>query len=82
MSIGVACSACTARQARPHCGAYYLRCVACCAALIISARPNRDAQEAFFACITRRRENPSKEAIIAAIKQADTPTSCGVSLFD
>lgn len=80
MRAASACKACADRQARPHCGAYNMRCVVCCAALIISARPNRDAQEAFFACITRRRENPNQAAIIAAIRQADAPADATAPL--
>ncbi len=62
------CPACHATQARPHCGAYNLRCVACCARLVVSARPLRHAQEGLLACITRHPENPSKADVLNAIK--------------
>lgn len=65
------CPACHATQARPHCGAYNLRCVVCCARLVVSARPLRHAQEGLLACITRHPENPSKADVLSAIK-----TSC------
>jgi hypothetical protein len=55
-------------QARALCGAYNLRCVRCCARLVMSARPNRKAQEAMLLCITRRPENPQQSDILKAIK--------------
>lgn len=66
------CRACQATQARPHCGAYNMRCVKCCARLVVSARPNRNAQEAMLACITRRPSNPTKPEVIQAIKDHAT----------
>ena len=71
MSPSAACSACTQRAQRRWCGAYQMRCVVCCAALVISARPHRPAQQALLACITRRPENPKQAEVLAAIQQAD-----------
>jgi hypothetical protein len=65
------CPACTLIQTRALCGAYNLRCVRCCARLVMSARPNRKAQEGMLACITRRPENPAQAEILQAIKEAD-----------
>ena len=62
------CAACSIVKARALCGAYNLRCVRCCARLVMSARPNRKAQEAMLACITRRPENPNQTDIMKAIK--------------
>jgi len=69
------CPACAMVQARALCGAYNLRCVLCCARLVVSARPNRAAQQAFLYCITRRKENPSQAAVLAAIKKFDAARS-------
>ena len=71
MSQGVTCAACAQRAVRRWCGAYHFRCVVCCAALVISARPNRAAQQGMLACITRRPENPRQPEIVATIKQQD-----------
>ena len=62
------CQACELTQHRPQCGAYNLRCVHCCARLVMAARPNRKAQEAMLLCITRRPENPTQPDILKAIK--------------
>jgi hypothetical protein len=62
------CHACALVQTRALCGAYNLRCVRCCARLVMSARPNRKAQEAMLLCITRRKENPQQSDILKAIK--------------
>ena len=62
------CNNCHQAATRPVWGGYSLACANCCARLVISARPWRDAQESFFALFARRPENPSKDTIIAAIQ--------------
>lgn len=69
------CAACTLTQQRPHCGAYNFRCTACCARLVISARPNRKAQQAFLHAIARRKENPRQPDILAAIQAHDVASA-------
>jgi hypothetical protein len=43
-------------------------CTACCARLVLSARPSRRQQEAMFAFIERFPDAPSREEILAHIK--------------
>ena len=66
------CKACEQHRANAWSGAYFMRCVQCCARLVISARPNRLAQEAMLLCITRRQGNPSKADIINTIKTRES----------
>ena len=68
-----ACTNCHQADTRPVWGGYSLTCANCCARLVISARPWRDAQEGFFALFARRPENPSKEKIIEAIQLISQP---------
>lgn len=68
---GVICLDCKQSAAHPHWGGYSMRCVHCCARLIRSARPLKHAQEALLAAITMRPENPSKEAVLLALKALD-----------
>lgn len=62
------CDNCHQAASRALWGGYSLTCARCCARLVVSARPLRHAQEGFFALFARRPENPSKDAIIAAIQ--------------
>jgi len=52
-------------------GLYALGCVACSARLVLSARPSRLHQESMFASIARTRNAPSRDAVIAALKDAN-----------
>ena len=67
------CVNCQQAATRPVWGGYSLTCANCCARLVISARPWRDAQEGFFALFARRPENPSKDKIVAAIQAMAKP---------
>jgi hypothetical protein len=71
----MSCSNCTAytqaRKAGRQWGGYSMNCAGCCARLVRSARPLRDAQESIFAAIAMRPGRPTKEAVIAAIAQLD-----------
>ena len=69
------CPSCAIRIAKkespfPSSGLYALVCLHCAAALVLSARPSRLHQEAMFAAIARVRNAPTRNAIIAAIKDA------------
>lgn len=65
------CPNCAQAAARPLWGGYTTTCVHCCARLVVSARPLRHAQEAFFAMFERRIDGPTKADIIRAIGQLD-----------
>lgn len=52
-------------------GGYTMHCARCCARLVISARPHRPAQEAFFALMARHVGGPTKQAVVDAIGQID-----------
>ena len=66
--VAMVCDNCHQAATRALWGGYSFTCARCCARLVVSARPWRDAQEGFFALFARRPENPSKDAIIAAIQ--------------
>lgn len=55
----------------PRTGRYHLHCVGCCARLVRSCRPWREAQEGMFAIIARQPGRPGKAEVIAAIKGMD-----------
>ena len=65
------CTDCQQAQARPHWGGYSTRCARCCARLVRLARPVREQQEAMLYAIALRPENPSKSAVLAALKAMD-----------
>lgn len=46
-------------------------CVHCCARLVRSARPLRNAQEAMLACIARHKGAPTRAAVLQAVKAMD-----------
>lgn len=48
-----------------------MRCAGCCARLIRSARPHKHMQDAHFAAIAMRPENPSRQDALAALKLLD-----------
>lgn len=48
-----------------------MTCVACCARLLVSARPLKHAQQAMLAAIARHQGAPSKASILQAIKHQD-----------
>lgn len=69
-----ACPHCARAAAVPRTGRYHLDCVGCCARLIRSARPWREAQEGMFSVIARQPGRPAKVEIIEAIKAIDNVT--------
>lgn len=42
------CSACQQTQERPHCGAYFMGCLACCTRLVLSAYPSKPHAAALY----------------------------------
>lgn len=51
-------------------GLYDLTCLACCARLVLSARPSRLQQEVMLAAIERQRDAPKRAAILAVVEKA------------
>jgi len=48
-----------------------MKCVQCCARLLVSARPLRHAQQAMLSAIARHQGAPSRPEILKAIKSLD-----------
>lgn len=67
----LACECCAAEQAGRITGRYDLHCVRCCARLVRSCRPWREAQEAMLAVIARQSGRPDKAAVLAALRALD-----------
>lgn len=63
------CESCATRKARPFSGAYSFRCVACCAALVLTAHPNKRLAAGHLAAIDRFRENPGRELVLECVRQ-------------
>lgn len=61
------CAACTLTQTRPHCGAYRMQCLQCCARLVQSARPVRALQESMLTAIARYHDAPKRAEVLAEI---------------
>jgi len=62
-----ACINCATALANKAWGGYLMTCVNCCARLVKSARPWRDAQEAMLAVAARY--GHGKDAVVAALKR-------------
>lgn len=71
MTAPMPCGFCARYWHSGRCGRYHLHCVTCCARLVRSCRPWREAQESMFAIITRQIGRPSKAEVIEAIKAID-----------
>jgi len=56
-------------ESQPNTGVYNLKCLPCCARLIVSARPSKQHQQALFHTISQLKEAPTQEAIIQFITQ-------------
>lgn len=50
-------------------GAYNIKCVNCCARLVISARPSKTQQEDMLAVIERHKGCPSRADILEIVKK-------------
>ena len=62
------CDACTLSKEQRWHGVYQLQCTACCARLVISARPNKRFQEAMLAAIAMQKGAPDRAQILEYIK--------------
>ena len=62
------CPHCTSSKEQPWHGVYNLKCIACCARLVISARPVKKFQEAMLAAIAMQKGAPEREQILEHIK--------------
>ena len=66
----MSCSACTLTQTRPHCGAYRMQCLQCCARLVLSTHPSKPLAAGMLAAIERSKLAPSREAVLQAVRAA------------
>jgi hypothetical protein len=71
------CPYCAIRDAKkespfPLSGLYALGCPICAAHLVLSARPSRLQQESMIAAITNHRNGLSRDAVLAAVKDAQS----------
>ena len=64
------CATCQSSNEQPWHGVYNLKCIACCARLVISARPNKRFQEAMLAAIAMQKGAPDRAQILEHIKGA------------
>ncbi len=62
------CDACTSSKEQRWHGVYDTTCTACCARLVISARPNKRFQEAMLAAIAMQKGAPDRAQILEHIK--------------
>jgi len=67
----LACPWCEQHRLGRLTGRYDLGCVRCCARLVRSCRPWREAQEAMLAVIARQPGRPEKADVLAAIRALD-----------
>ena len=68
---GEPCPWCARFRADGRCGRYHLSCVGCCARLVRSARPWKQAQEAMLAVIARQPGRPTKAQVLQALRELD-----------
>ena len=63
------CRACEKRSSAPPqcCGAYNLRCLQCCAALVEKA-PGKRGKEAMLAAIRSFLDSPGRDAVLAEVR--------------
>lgn len=76
------CPHCQSYEQRPHYGGYQLRCLECCARLVLSAHPSKLHAMAMLAAIARFRDSPGREEILACVRQMmekrrSEPPKCG-----
>ena len=62
------CDACTLSKEQRWHGVYDTTCTACCARLVISARPVKKLQEAMLAAIAMQNGAPTRAQILEYIK--------------
>lgn len=64
------CTQCTTAASRQHSGLYDLRCVACCARLVLAARPDKLMAGVALDAIARFPGAPSRAAVLAVVNEA------------
>ena len=62
------CATCQSSKEQRWHGVYDTTCTACCARLVISARPVKKLQEAMLAAIAMQKGAPEREQILEYIK--------------
>ena len=62
------CAECESSNEQRWHGVYDTTCIACCARLVISARPNKRFQEAMLAAIAMQKGAPNRAQILEHIK--------------
>ena len=66
---GMTCEICTQANTTKHSGRYDLRCLECCARLVISAHPDKRQAAGMLAAIARFKEAPGREQILECVRQ-------------
>lgn len=61
------CEHCQSSAQRPFHGGYSFRCVNCCARLVYSAYPHRGQASVMLAAISRFRDAPPRDEILAGV---------------
>lgn len=61
------CTHCESSTQRPTHGGYSFRCVQCCARLVYSAYPHKGQATVMLAAISKFRDAPPREAILALV---------------
>lgn len=63
------CCQCESSTQRPNSGEYSLKCVECCARLVLSARPSKRLAEKMLAAIARQPGAPGRDEVLACVAQ-------------
>ena len=61
------CTHCESSTQRPTHGGYSFRCVQCCARLVYSAYPHKGQATVMLAAISKFREAPPRDEILAGV---------------
>ena len=64
------CPSCTAAALNPLSGLYQLRCLACCARLVASTRPDKHQAQAMLAAISKQPGAPGRAEILACVARS------------
>lgn len=63
------CPHCESSKQQRFYGGYQVRCLPCCARLVLSTHPNKVHAMAMLAVIARYRDSPGREEILACVRQ-------------
>lgn len=63
------CEQCELSKQRPLSGVYSLKCVECCARLVLTAHPDKRQAQAMLAAIERFRGNPGRAKVLECVRQ-------------